>query len=146
MTEPLFILVIFDGDKVIPITKIFNLKKMTWYLKEISMKNRKIKFVNLFFYIIFSQFLLNVFINRNFRIFLREALKKLRFIFDKNKFLMNPFTTFNVGEFPTAEDFDFDFTSTCNLLHYSQEDKVLSPVCLNQIKFAKSEHPLYGKK
>ena len=139
----LFLLVIFDKDKLIPITKIFNIKRLTRYLKSIVIENKKHKLINLAFYILFSQFLLNFFLNKNFRLLIFQSIKKLRFIPHKNLFLLNPFTTFNVGEFPTAEDFDYNFVDTCNLYHYSSEKSSVEPVCLHQIKFARANNPLY---
>lgn len=138
----IFLLVIFDKEKVIPITKIFNLRKMTDYIKSVFIDGKKYNLINLTFYIIFSQFLINFIKNKNFRLLILEFIKKLKFIFSRNIFLLNPFTTFNVGEFPTAEDFDYNFVDTCNLYYYSPSRKSFEPVCLNQIKFARERHPL----
>ena len=138
----LFLLVIFDKNKIIPITKIFNLKKLTRHIKSIVIKNKKYKIINLIFYVLFSQVILNFIVNKNFRILIYKSIKKLKFIFHKNLFLLNPFTTFNVGEFPTVEDFDYNFVDTCNLYNYSLGEKFVEPVCLHQIKMAKSHHPL----
>ena len=141
----LFLPVIFDGSKVIPITRIFNVEKITDYIKFVVVDGKKHKLANLFFYLMFSQFLVNFFVNKNFRLFLRQFIKKLKFIFAKNAFLLSPFVTFNVGEFPTAEDFDYNFTDTCNLYYYSPKKKSFCQVCLNQIKFAKTNHPIYTR-
>jgi len=142
----LFLLTIFDEGKIIPVTRIFNVGRLTEYMKEILIKNKKQKYLNLAMYIIFSQFFMNFFINNNFRLFLWESIKKMRYIFSKNTFLMNPFTTFNVGAFPTAEDLDFNFIDTCNLYFYSPEHDSVQPLCVNQIKFARSNHPLYSQR
>lgn len=138
----LFLLVIFNKNKIIPITKIFNLKKLTKYLKSIVIENKKYHLINLASYTLFSQFILNFILNKNFRLLIFQSIKKLRFIFHKNIFLLNPFTTFNVGEFPTAEDFDYNFVDTCNLYHYSPEKSSVEPVCLHQIKLTHESHPL----
>ena len=142
----LFLLAVYNNDKVIPITKIFNVEKMTKYFKEITIKDKKTKYFNLLIYLLFSQFFINFFINRNFRLFMWESIKRLRFVFAKNMILLNPFTTFNISEFPTAEDLDFNFVDTCNMFFYSPENKSLLPVCINQIKFARSAHPLYDQR
>ncbi len=138
----LFLPAIFQKDNLIPITNIFDLKKITRYIKKIVVQKKYSAIFSLFFYLIFSQLIINLIKNKNFRIFLKETLKKIRLITHKNIFLLNPFVTFNIGEFPTAEDFDYNFVDTCNLLFYSPQRNQI-PVCLNQIRFSHSNHPLY---
>jgi len=111
----LFLPSLFYKDNIIPITQIFNVKKITEYLKSILIGNKKHKFINLIFYLAFYQFFINFFINRNFRLLMLQSIKNLRHLVNKNIFLLNPFTILNVADYSNIKNFDYNFASFCEI-------------------------------
>lgn len=132
----LFFMFIYHKGRIIPISRIFNLNQLIRLMRNSIRKKRKMMLLTALFYLVFYELFINFFKNKNFRVLIWKSLSNLRYIFRFNKFLFNPFTTINIGEFPTSEDLDFDFVNTCNLLFLDARTGQVVPVCINQIRYA----------
>ena len=133
----LLCLVIYSKHELIPITKIFNTKILNKKIKYLDNhpKRGKIKFL---IYFLWKENIINFFKNSNYRKFLKSFLFKLRFVFSRNKLLLNPFIMIRVDRFQCKENYDNELTSSCSREYYDSNTNTILPGCLKIIR--QNEH------
>lgn len=133
--------IISGSDKIIPLTRIIEIKKINFMLKKMVYKGTsRAKILSSFmlylpfFYLLFwKKFLCN----KNFRrLFKNFIINSLTNIFKLSLFHISPFTSIIIGTFQTAENLDFDMLKDCNLYSdFFPESNVIFSACVRQILF-----------
>jgi hypothetical protein len=113
--------------------RIFNLKTINRKIEKFYEKKSYLGLTSFIFYFIFREILINFFINKNFRIFLLQIIKNIKYLFRKNLLLFNPFYFINVEILLTDKNLDFNIVRDCNFSGISPKSLSIKPACLNRI-------------
>lgn len=132
-------LVLHHGDKNIPVTKVFNTKKINKKIISAYQRKSKVSLLAFFLYFFGSQVLLNFILNKNFRIFVKQLIINSKHLFKGDYLLFNPFYFITLAIFPTPTNLDFNFVNECNFNAISSEDFRFEPGCIHRIKALKKE-------
>jgi len=117
----------------ISLSKVFSLGKINQKIVKIYLEKRVWKAYLFLISVIWSEFILNFFYNRNYRLFIVELLKNAtRVIQNKSRFL-NPFRSLCISVYPTQENLDFDFIKGCNFNIFNPENSTYRPACLHRL-------------
>jgi len=127
-------LVLIHNGKNIPVTEVFNTRKINRKIESAYDSKSKLKLISFFIYFIFSQVVINFILNHNFRVFVWRTLKNSKYFFQKRYLMFNPFKSFVLATFPLLEQIDFDFVESCNFKCISSENNVSEPACIHRIK------------
>jgi len=130
--------VIYHNKKIIPITRMFDVKLVNGILESILKRKKDTIelyiFLLIFSFYIFEFLLSNFFKNSNFRILLKVFLKN---IFNANFHFrlmqLSPFTSIIVGTFQTVGNVDFDLLKTCNLYANIPGKETIFSACVRQM-------------
>ena len=115
----LLCLAIYSKHNLIPITKIFNIKKLNKKIKYLNDYSKR-SIINFLIYFLWEENVINFFKNSNYRKFLKSFLFKLRFVFSKNKLLLNPFIIIRIDRFQCKENYDTELNSSCSRSYYGK--------------------------
>lgn len=119
-------------NEMVPITKIFDLKKIHFKLDRVWRGKSRLKMIGFLLYLLTSQVLLNFFRNRYFRIFVFRVLTNIGEVFKGKSLFANIFHSVSVEYFMTRENFDQNVSQACNLDGLSAENLEKQPACLNR--------------
>lgn len=126
------LLIIHEGE-YIPITSIFNVKKINQKIETAYGRKSYIRLTFFMSFFIFSQLILNFFINANFRIFLGQIIKNLSYLIKRKFSFFIPLRQISLAIFPTKGNLDFNFIKDCNFKAVSKEDFAMRPACIHRI-------------
>ena len=121
------------GNTCVPLSNIFNLKKIHLKIKKIAQTKSKWRVLWFALYFLTNEILLNFFRNKNFKAYVLLFIKNFWKGNNKKIFILNPLKSFSVSVYPTEKNFDFDFIKGCNFNVYREEDKTYRPACLTRI-------------
>jgi uncharacterized radical SAM superfamily Fe-S cluster-containing enzyme len=130
--------VIFEGNKIVPLSRFIDVKKINIILKEITKtgisKTETLKSC-IAYLPSFSKLLWKSFLsNRHFRNLLKLFIKNILGNFFRISLLqLSPFASIIIGTFQTAQNLDFDTIKTCNLYSDYPNDKYTFSACVRQI-------------
>lgn len=129
------LLFIHENRRVIPISKILNVKEINRRVEELSESNLKLaRKGNFFLWFLSDQIVLNFIINKNFRILVKKIFLNLKFLLKKRFSLANPFSFLAVTVVLNKENVDFSFLKECNDHAVSSQNISPEPACLYRIK------------
>ena len=121
----------------IPITEIFNTRKINRKIEKAYKKKSRLLLFSFLAYFFVFQVLINFFINKNFRLLTFRMIKNLKYFGRKEKLLFSPFHFITISTFPALGSLDFDFIDNCNFNAVSSEDFNFDPACVHRIKALK---------
>ncbi len=125
-------LLLRDKEEMIPITKIFNLRKIHLKLTDLQLKKSFFKTIRFFLYLLINQVILNFLTNKYFRIFFLRCLANIKTLFQGKSLFSNIFYSVSVEYFMTKENFDLRVSRACNLDGLSPESLEKRPACLSR--------------
>jgi len=128
-----------DGDQILALGDLIDVKRINFILKEIFDVNNSnfrlllgiLYFVPHMLFILWKAFLNNDNFRKLIRVSLRNAL--INICSDSNSLWISPFISIIIGNFPTAYSIDFDFVKTCNLYSDFPGANNIFPACARQI-------------
>lgn len=132
-------LFVLDKGKAIPFGKIFAVKKINRKITNIYDKKSHVSLWLFFLYFFLDQVILNLFLNKNFRILVKKMVLNSGHLLRKEFFLFNPFQYLTVSIFPTLRNIDLDFVEGCNAHEISSDDLNLDSGCIHRIKAIKKQ-------
>lgn len=132
-------LLIRQKNSFIPITRIFNVKKINEKIENIYQSKGLAKKLGILTALLANQLVVNFFTNKNFRFLLGKMLSNSKYLLKRDYLLLNPFYYLSVESFMATENFDFNVGSKCNLHGYFPGDPVPRPACLNRINLMEKE-------
>lgn len=127
-------LFITHRERVIPLTRVFNIVAINSKIDKIYSKRSYLGLFGLIVYFIFDQVGINFITNKNFRIFAAQLVKNKKYLFRKNYILFSPIKTINLAIFPIKANLDHDFLKDCNFHMISSDDLRFRPSCLKFIE------------
>lgn len=130
-------LVLRHKKKNIPVTQIFNTRRINQKIEKIYSKKSVVGFYSFLVYFLLSQILLNFVINKNFRLVILRMMKNFKHLGRGEKLLFSPFHFITISTFPALGSLDFDFIDNCNFSAVSSEDFNYDPACIHRIKALK---------
>lgn len=132
-------LVLRHKNRTIPVTRIFDTKKINQKINDLYERKNRSGFWSFLLYFFANQVVLNFFKNRNFRLFVLKTLKNTGHLLRGDYLLFNPFHFVTIAIFPTPTNLDFSFVSQCNFNAISSEDFGFEPGCIHRIKALKKD-------
>jgi hypothetical protein len=132
-------LVMHHEDKTIPVTKIFDTKRINKKIIYLYERKSLVDFLFFLLYFFSNQVILNFFKNKNFRIMVKKMIRNSGHLLRKDFLLFNPFNFITLAIFPTPNNLDFDFVDECNFHAISSEDFGYEPGCIHRIRALKKE-------
>ncbi len=122
----------FHNERIIPISQIFNLNQINSDFDKVNEGN-----YSLFLFkikTIIRELILNFFTNRNYRLFIKKALKNIRRYYFKNRALVNPFRVILVDGHMSIDNIDLNIVANCHKRIYSKKDGFKFTTCSYYIK------------
>jgi len=126
-------LVLREKNRLIPVTKVFNVSRISKKIEAAYARKSRAKLAYFLVYFFSIEIVLNFFRNKYFRSFLVQLFKNRRYFFSKEFMFFNPFYFLVINIFPTPNNFDYDFVDECNFKAVSAEDFSFQPACLHRI-------------
>lgn len=123
----------FSKGACVPLTKIFDLKKIHFQIARISRSRSRLRILIFFGYFLLDQIFLNFWKNKYFRNYALAFLKNILGRKERNFSLLNPIKSFSVSVYPTDKNLDFDFIKSCNFVTPSEKNGGHRPACLVRI-------------
>lgn len=122
---------LFYKRKLIPISRVFDLKKINHEVELISSRKEAIHFLIKF---TGREIFLNFFLNKYFRILVKKFLKNLKYLIKRKYSLANPFFFIDVMIVPSPGNIDSDFYRECNFYAITPWNKGPEPACIVRVK------------
>ena len=130
--------IIYSRGEYIPISKIFNLKKINRKIEVLNQKKSLMRILIFGINLFFVDFLANYFNNKYMRIFIANLFSNVKFLFRGERQFFNPFRYLSVGVYPSEKNVDYDFIDGCNYIAFSPKYKYFMPACIDRIRTLKN--------